>query len=213
MTGICGFLGLEDRSLLKKMSSYMKHRGNIIRIFVDNDLSLATVGHCEEPKLHYDGRIILAMDQDIYAVEDKVVEDPSSVYSSLRSNILNELSLVKNFRGSFSLFLAEINGRVKRAILARDIYGTRSLYYLKFDNALFFASEMKCFSAIEDLKLALNTKALNFYLTCGFAPNRETILQHVYKVLPAEIVEYKDGVLNYTNYWLPILGLDKVNTP
>jgi asparagine synthase (glutamine-hydrolysing) len=214
MTGICGFLGLEDRSLLKKMCSYMKHRGNIIDMFTCNDLSLATVGHGEQPKLYYDERIIMTMDQDIYAVEDKVVEDPSSVYSSLRSNVSNELSLIKNLRGSFSLFLAEINGRVKRAILARDIYGTRSLYYLKFDNALFFASEMKCFSAIEDLKLALNTKALNFYLTCGFSPTRETIIKNVYKLLPAEIMEYNDGVLNHTIYWSPKTskyGVDDLN--
>ncbi|MEM2373986.1 MAG: asparagine synthase-related protein [Thermoproteota archaeon] len=181
----------------------MKHRGDNIDIFTDNDLSLATVGHGEQPKPYYDGRIIMAMDQDVYAVENKVVEDPSSVYSSLRSNVSNKLSLIKNLRGSFSLFLAEINGRVKRAILARDIYGTRSLYYLKFDNVLFFASEMKCFLAIEDLKPALNTKVLNFYLTCGFSPTRETIIKNVYKLLPAEIMEYNDGVLNHTIYWSP----------
>jgi hypothetical protein len=44
MTGIYGFLGLEDKSLLKKMASYMEYRGSITNTFTDNDLSLATVG-------------------------------------------------------------------------------------------------------------------------------------------------------------------------
>jgi len=209
MTGICGFLGLEDKNLLKKMASYMKHRGDITNTFTDNDLSLATVGHDERSQIYYDGQIIIAMDQDIYAVEDNKIEDSSSVYSYLKTTVLNNLGLIKNLRGSFSLFLAEIDGRIKRAILARDIYGTRSLYYVKFDNILFFASEMKCFSAIEDLKLTLNAKALKFYLTCGFSPTKETIIENIYKLLPAEIVEYRDGVLNSTIYWSPKTSEEK----
>jgi len=209
MTGICGFLGLEDKNLLKKMASYMKHRGDITNTFVDNDLSLATVGHDERSQIYYDGQIIIAMDQDIYAIEDRKIEDSSSVCSYLKTTVLNKLGLIKNLRGSFSLFLAEIDGRVKRAILARDICGTRSLYYLKFDGILFFASEMKCFSAIEDLKMTLNAKALNFYLTYGFSPTNETIIENVYKLLPSEIIEYRDGILNSTIYWSPKTSEEK----
>jgi len=203
-------LGLDDENLLEKMASYMKHRGNITNTFIDKDISLATVSYDEHSQIYYDGRIIIAMDQDIYAVEDNEIEDSSSVYSYLKTAILNnDLGAIKNLRGSFSLFLAEIDGRVKRAILARDIYGTRSLYYLKFDNALFFASEMKCFSAIDDLKLVLNTKALNFYLTYGFSPTRETIIKNVYKLLPAEIIEYRDGTLKSTIYRSPKISEER----
>jgi len=203
MTAICGFLGLDDKNLLKEMCSYMKHRGEVIDTFIDDNISLATIRRDEEHKLYHDGQMVIAIDQDIYAVKDEVVDDSLIVYSSLKSFMLNKLSLIKSLRGSFALFMAQTSGKAKRAILVRDIYGTRSLYYMKFDDAFFFASEMKCFTAIEDLKPIVNNSALNFYLTCGFSPTRETILKHVYKVLPAEIVEYKHGVLNYTNYWLP----------
>ena len=70
----------------------------------------------------------------------------------------------------------------KKLILARDMYGTRSMYYLKIDHNLFFASEMKCFLAIDGFKPEVNSEAVEYYLTCGFAPNRETLFSQVYKV-------------------------------
>jgi len=203
MTAICGFIGLDEKNLLKKMCSYVRHRGEVNDTYIDDNVSLAIIRRDEKPKLYYDGEMVAAMDQDIYAVKDQIVDDPSIIYSFLKSCMLNKLSLIKGLRGSFVLFMAETCGKAKKAILVCDICGTRSLYYTKFDDVFFFASEMKCFAAIEDLKLSINNRALNFYLTCGFSPTRETILKHVYKVLPAQIIEYKEGDLNYTNYWLP----------
>ena len=42
MCGICGFYGLNDKNLLKKMSSAIKHRGpDDNGIFIDNNIALA----------------------------------------------------------------------------------------------------------------------------------------------------------------------------
>jgi len=204
MTAICGVLGLEDKVLLKDMCSYMKHRGQTIDTFIDDNMSLAIIRHFNEPKLYYDDEVVIAIDQDIYAIQDKVIMDSSAIYSYLKSCILKNVELVKNLRGSFAFSVAKIDEKKKKVFLGRDIYGTRSLYYMKHGDLFLFASEMKPFAALEDLKLTINTHALNFYLTCGFSPTRETILTNVHKVLPAEIVEYIDNNLNYKTYWSPI---------
>ncbi|MFC2025007.1 asparagine synthetase B family protein, partial [Chloroflexota bacterium] len=92
----------------------------------------------------------------------------------------------------------------KKLILARDIFGVRSMYYYKTEQALFFASEMKCFLAIKDFKPKVNLNALYYYLSGGYAPDRDTLLTGVYKVLPAEIVRFEEGKLDRRKYWTPL---------
>jgi asparagine synthase (glutamine-hydrolysing) len=203
MTAICGFLGLEDKNLLRKMCSYMWHRGEVRDTYMDDNICLTIIAQDDKPRLYHDGHYIVAVDQDVYAIGDEKANDPSVWRSSLESCTLNQPNPISNLRGSFAIFAANVDGKAKRAFLARDIYGTRSLYYSKIEDTLFFASEMKCFSAIDNLKMAINANALNSYLTSGFSPNEETILKNVSKVLPGELVEYKDGDFRSAEYWSP----------
>jgi asparagine synthase (glutamine-hydrolysing) len=63
---------------------------------------------------------------------------------------------------------------------------------------------MKCFLAIDGFKPEINPEALNYYLSCGFSPDRQTLLKQVYKVLPAEVVEFEDGDVKCLKYWSPM---------
>jgi len=192
MAGICGAIGIEDEALLKRMVSLMEHRGEIIEVFADNGATIALIRHADEPGLYNKGLMSIALDHDIYAIGSLSVEDNSDIHAHLAAHASPQETL-KALRGSFALAIVNAGNRHTKLTLARDIYGTRSIYYLQTQRALFFASEMKCFLAIDEFKPEVNPEALNYYLSCGFSPGRQTLFKQVYKVLPAEMVEFENG--------------------
>ncbi len=202
MAGICGVIGIEDKSLVKKMASLMVHRGEITEVLTDNGVTMASLRQPDETGLYNARPISIALDQDIYAINNRPIEDKSHIYAHLTTLASSE-EAIKGLRGNFAFAIVNTVNKETKLTLARDIYGTRSMYYFKADKTFFFASEMKCFLAINEFRPEINEEALNYYLTCGFSPNRQTLLKSVYKVLPAEIIEFKDGSLHFGKYWSP----------
>jgi len=202
MAGICGAIGIEDEALLRRMASLIEHRGEIVEVSVDNGVTIALIRHAEESGLWNKGQISVAFDHDIYAIGDRLVQDNSDIYAHLTTHA-SARETVKALRGSFALAIVNA-GRHAKLTLARDIYGTRSIYYLQTQRVLFFASEMKCFLALDEFKPEVNPEALNYYLSCGFSPDRQTLFKQVYKVLPAEMMEFEDGNVQCMKYWSPI---------
>ncbi len=203
MAGICGAIGIEDEALLRRMASLMEHRGEIIEVSADNGATLALIRHADEPGLYNEGAMSIALDHDIYAIGSRLVEDNSDIHAHLAAPA-SPKETIRALRGSFALAIVNAGNRHAKLTLVRDIYGTRSIYYLLTQRALFFASEMKCFLAIDEFKPEVNPEALNYYLSCGFSPDRQTLLKQVYKVLPAEMVEFENGNVQCQKYWSPM---------
>jgi asparagine synthase (glutamine-hydrolysing) len=203
MAGICGAIGIENKALLKRMVSLMAHRGEIIDVFADNGVTIALIRRANEPELYNKGLTSIALDQDIYAIGNRLIKDNPDIYIHLAARASAGETL-KTLRGSFALAIVNGGKRYTRLTLARDIYGTRSIYYLQTSHALFFASEMKCFLAIDEFKPEVSSEALNHYLSCGFTSERQTLLKQVYKVLPAEMVVFENGEVKCQKYWSPI---------
>jgi len=203
MAGICGAIGIEDEKLLRRMVALMGHRGETIEVAADNGATIALIRHADEPGLYKEGLTSIALDHDIYAIGNRPLKDNSDVYAHLTTHASAKETL-KTLRGSFALAIVNGGNRHKKLTLARDIYGTRSIYYLPTQRAIFFASEMKCFLAIDEFKPEVNPEALPHYLSGGFSPDRQTLLKQVYKVLPAEVVEFKDGNVKCQKYWSPM---------
>lgn len=202
MAGICGAIGIEDETLLRRMASLMEHRGEIIQVSADNGATIALVRRVDEPGLYNEGLTSIALDQDIYAIGSRLVEDNSDIYAHLAPPASPRETL-KALRGGFAVAIVNAASKHTKLTLARDIYGTRSIYYLPTQRALFFASEMKCFLALDEFRPEVNPEALNYYLSCGFSLDRQTLLKQVYKVLPAETVEFEDRNLQCQKYWSP----------
>lgn len=203
MAGICGAIGIKDETLLRRMASLMEHRGGIIDVFADNGMTIALIRHTGEPGLYNKGAMSIALDHDIYAIGNRPVKDDSDIYAHLAAHAPPEETL-KALRGSFALAIVNGGNRHRKLTLARDIYGTRSIYYLPTQRAIFFASEMKCFLGIDEFKPEVNPEALPHYLSGGFSPDSQTLLKQVYKVLPAEMVEFEDGDVKCRKYWSPM---------
>jgi asparagine synthase (glutamine-hydrolysing) len=202
MSGICGAVGIEDEKLLRKMASSMRHRGEVIDVLAGNGVTIALIRHADEPGLYNKGAMSIALDHDIYAIGNRLIKDNSDVYAHLATRASPKETL-RTLRGSFALAIVN-KGKYPRLTLARDIYGTRSIYYLPTQQAIFFASEMKCFLAIDKFKLEVSPEALPYYLSGGFTPDRQTLLKQVFKVVPGEVVEFEDGDIKCQKYWNPM---------
>lgn len=203
MAGICGAIGTEDEALLRRMASLMGHRGDIIDVSATNGVTIALVRRVDDLGLWNQGLTLVALDQDIYAIGSHSVADSSDIHTHLATPA-SPGENIKALRGSFALAIVNIGNRHTKLTLARDIYGTRSIYYLQTQRAFFFASEMKCFLALDEFEPEVNPEALNYYLSCGFSSDRQTLLKQVYRVLPAEMVEFENGNLQCMKYWSPM---------
>ena len=203
MSGICGAIGIENEGLLKRMALLMEHRGEIIEVSVNNGAAVALIRRTDEPGLYNKGAMSIALDHDIYAIGSRLVEDNSEIYKHLVTTDSSR-DTIKALRGSFALAVVNTGNKHTKLTLARDIYGARSMYYLQTRQALFFASEMKCFLALEEFKPEVNPEALDYYLSCGFISDRQTLLKQVYKVLPGEMVEFENGKVKHLKYWNPM---------
>jgi asparagine synthase (glutamine-hydrolysing) len=203
MAGICGAIGIEDEALLRRMVALMGHRGEIIEVATSNGVTIALIRHADEPGLYQEGTKFIALDHDIYAIGNRLIEDDSEICVHL-ADCASAKETLTALRGSFALAIVNTGSQHQRLTLARDIYGTRSMYYLPTQRAIFFASEMKCFLAIDEFKPEVNPEALSYYLSCGFSPDRQTLLRQVYKVLPAEMVVFEDKKVQCQKYWSPM---------
>jgi asparagine synthase (glutamine-hydrolysing) len=111
------------------------------------------------------------------------------------------LNFVEKLNGQFAIFF--LNNKLNKAYLIRDRLGQKPLYYTLSSDKLLFSSN---FLSISDIlqRSNVNTNALHNYLNIGVIPGKETILNNVSEVLPAQILEFdlEDLTLTKTSsYW------------
>jgi asparagine synthase (glutamine-hydrolysing) len=100
--------------------------------------------------------------------------------------------------GAFAAAWREPDGTI---CLARDQIGERSLFYARVGQGLIFASDLRALLAGGLVEPVINRTAVARYLSYGYVPGRETLLSGVHKVLPGEMVRFRDGELSSTLFW------------
>jgi asparagine synthase (glutamine-hydrolysing) len=117
---------------------------------------------------------------------------------------------LKRFNGMFAFAIWD-RGR-RTLFLARDRIGEKPLYYLLLPDRLAFASELKALLADPAVPREVNPRGLANYLAFGHGMAPETILRHVYKLLPGHYLLARDGDVHVTRYWdvgdEPVPGVD-----
>ena len=95
--------------------------------------------------------------------------------------------------GMFAFVLAEMrggpSGQVKRAILARDRFGIKPLYYAAIDGALLFASEVRALLATGLIPDRISADAVSSYLLFGSVCEPNTLIEGVYSLPPGHFAE------------------------
>ncbi len=116
------------------------------------------------------------------------------------------------FRGFFAFCIYDI--KKEELFLARDRLGSKPLKYY-FDGSTFaFASEMKSFYPIKEIKKRVSLTSISEYLSLKYIPAPATIFKDIYKLCAGKymIFSLKNRSLKIEKYWEPTFE-PKINIP
>ncbi|HXR56817.1 MAG TPA: asparagine synthase (glutamine-hydrolyzing) [Casimicrobiaceae bacterium] len=109
------------------------------------------------------------------------------------------LDFVSRLNGMFGFALWDRPRR--RLVIGRDRLGIKPLYVWNDGRRLIFASEAKAILAAPKVPRALDRGALATYLTLGYVPAPQTLLQGIRKLAPATLLIAEDGAVRTQRYW------------
>ena len=216
MSGICGIYGVEDKTLIKRMLSTLRHRGpDGENTFTGSNISLGCVSlnvdglhnQAEQLICNEDGNIWICSDGSIYNSEILKAQLQKRGYR-FKSDTEDEviihcyeeygMEFVNKLRGSFALALWDNNK--KKLILVRDSLGEKPLYYSFNDGVLTFASEIKAILETH-IEKAVDEEALLSYLAYHYSLGEKTLFRNINKVLPGNMIILQSGNINTVKYW------------
>lgn len=220
MCGIFGIFGFEDETLMDSMRKILYHRGpDEFGKFTDK---LASIGNTrlsiidlktgKQPIYNEEGSVCVVANCEIYNFKElrkKLEEMGHKFYTETDVEAIAHAyeeyndEFPKYLHGAFAIALYDLNK--KKLILTRDHFGINPLYYyysMKDNriNEFIFASEIK---AILESKLPrqINKKAIYDFFTFMYVPGEETLLNGIFKLLPAhQIIVTEEGV-EKKRYW------------
>ncbi|HEX8893233.1 MAG TPA: asparagine synthase (glutamine-hydrolyzing) [Terriglobales bacterium] len=104
-------------------------------------------------------------------------------------------------RGMFAIAIWVQSER--RLVLVRDRMGIKPLYFYQQDGEVYFGSELKCIFAHPNVPRNISLAGLNCFLSLNYAPAPYTLVDGIVKLLPGNILEWKDGVCHAHSYLPP----------
>ena len=214
MCGINGF-NFKDSNLIKRMMTFTSSRGPDNQDYFETDEY--TVGHNRLSIIDPDKRsnqpyfyknFILSFNGEIYnyiEIRKKLVSKGYSFETTSDTEViiklfdLDGISSFKELSGIFSISIYDL--KLKKLYLIRDIVGVKPLYYYFDLNSKKFIFS----SLINSILIHLNDKRLNYdalnsYSNFNRNDYRETFFKKVFKVLPGELIEVKDGNYKRTKF-------------
>ena len=108
---------------------------------------------------------------------------------------------VERLRGMFAFAIYD---QTRRALfMARDRAGEKPLYWAEHRGGLVFASELKALMVDPEFPRGLSPDGLAYYLTFGYVPGDQCILQGVHKLMPAHCLTWplSGGAPAIRRYW------------
>ncbi len=207
---MCGFLGVISSSLvtpevkeqMKLAAERINHRGpdasssfSTEHLYLAHKrlsiIDLSPAGN--QPMLSDCGRYVIVFNGEIYNYRElktqylgNMADIASDTKVLLHLLIKYGVASVNWLNGMFSFCFIDIESR--SAIMARDRFGEKPLYYTTKSDSLYFTSELKSFNS-PFFKLSANVSALNNYLHTGFVAGPETVFSGVYQLPAANIAE------------------------
>ncbi|MCI0490215.1 MAG: asparagine synthase (glutamine-hydrolyzing) [Blastocatellia bacterium] len=222
MCGICGIVGQADELLIKNMLARVAHRGpDDEGVYVAETsaqdrvglghrrlsiIDLSPAGH--EPMADASGRVWLTFNGEIYNFKE-IRARLERLGHSFRSETDAEVIMYAYLEWGRE-FLSRLNGmfafalwdsRDESLLLARDRLGIKPLYYADTPAGFAFASEIKSLLAIPGFERAIDSAALDQFMTFLWVPDPKTAFRGVYKLPPGHYLIYRDGRAEVHEYW------------
>ena len=109
---------------------------------------------------------------------------------------------LERINGQFAIVFFDFNN--EKIYLIRDRLGQKPLFYTHNAKELSFSSNLVSLAKLRD-NLEVEEKYLNQYLELGTIPSPNTLFKNIYKVKPAEVIEFslenRIQLTNKSNYW------------
>lgn len=229
---MCGFIGyITDKNLPNeiiinnKFNYYfeeLKNRGPDFsqkkKFFLGN--KLINIGFCrlsiqdlshKANKIFCDNESLLLFNGEIYNYKD--IKSSIEIDNNLETNTDTEVlfyflkkrkfSQLEKLRGIFSIVFFDLKNNI--VYCARDVTGTKPLYYLLNNDGFFFSSEAWFLYSLSQKKI--NQIAFNHYINFGFVPTEHTLVQNVKKIKPSSLITY--NIINKKLETLNYFSLEK----
>ena len=216
MCGICGIYGIENRALIERMLSVLKHRGpDGNGIYTDDNISM---GHArlsiidlsekgKQPMSNENGDVWLVVNGEIYnfiELRSILQKEGHIFYSSSDSEVIVHayeeygLDFIKYIKGMFALALYDADK--KRLILARDPIGKKPLYFFFHEGILAFASEIKALLKVHHPH-KIDDAALWSYLAFQYTIGNKTLFKGIKKILPGTMAIIEENQMSFQTFW------------
>lgn len=224
---MCGILGIvstvpiSNKESLKSGLDAIRHRGpDDFGVWWSNDqrvgfghrrlaiIDISPAGH--QPMKDLSGKLNIIFNGEIYNFLDLRKELMGKGYS-FRSHSDTEVIMAAYTEWGTDC-LSRLNGMFafalydepeKKIFFARDRAGEKPLFYSLQDGILRFGSELKGIMADPSFKRIIEPNALDCYLSMGYVPGNQCILQNTNKLPPAHamIFDLETGKLKLWCYW------------
>ncbi len=223
MCGICGLIYSDPQrtpapGLLEAMTQVIQHRGpDDEGQFIDGPiglgsrrLSIVGLGDGHMPMSSDDRRVWVVYNGELYNHPD-IKKRLTAKGHRYRTGADTE-SFIHLYREYGDEFLEQTQGMFSLAlwdadrqklILARDRLGIKPLYYQWDRKALRFGSEIKSILCDAEVPREIEPEALNFYLAYLSAPAPYSMFKGIKKLLPGEMLIYRDGEITCRPFWNP----------
>jgi asparagine synthase (glutamine-hydrolysing) len=216
MCGICGFIGFEDQTLIKKMCDTLRHRGPDDVGSLSGDgfalghrrLSIIDIASGHQPIHNENEKIWLIFNGEIYNYSNlrQLLQDRGHQFYTLSDSevIIHAYEefgnkFVEKLDGMFAIGIWD--DEKKKLILARDRLGKKPLYYYLHDKGILFASEIKALLEDKEIPKEININVLSHYFSYRSTPSHETLFKGIKKLPQSSILEYSQGKTIIQNYW------------
>jgi len=218
MCGITGFMGFEDKPLIRKMTDIIAHRGpDASGYFIGKNiclghrrLSIIDVSAGKQPMYNENYSICIVFNGEIYNYLS-LKETLEKRGHKFRTNSDTEAIIhtyeeygdecVKHLEGMFAFAIWDDRKGQKKLFLARDRTGIKPLYYAIMGKSIIFASEIKAILLHPGVKRRVDGEALYSYLTFGYVPAPKTMFDGIFKLPQASTLVFKEGKHSLSTYW------------
>ncbi len=221
MCGICGVIipnqdRRMDKSVLKRMTDSLKHRGPDDEGFFINDfvgighrrLSIIDLAGGHQPIYNEDKSKLIVFNGEIYNFQENrefLLKKGHQFRTSSDTEVILHLyeefgtSCVEKLRGMFAFAIYDI--KEKTLFLARDRLGIKPLYYYFYNGKFIFGSEIKAILEYDDVNIDIDIEALSDYLSYLYIPAPKSIFKHVKKLAAGHWLLLKNENLIIQKYW------------
>src|SRR5574341_1280584 len=222
MCGLCGIVGVVDRSVIERMTASLAHRGpddGGVEIFPENDLALGhrrlsvidLSPHGRQPMSNEDGSVWISFNGEIYNYRElKAKLDPSlhrfasETDTEVILHLYEERSVeaFKLLNGMFAFALYD--SACDRLFLVRDHLGVKPLYYAESNGRFIFGSEIKAILESGCYTPDVDWQSVHDFFSFLYTPAPRTIFRGIYQLPPAHWLEYdlrSRHITRIERYW------------